>query len=365
MILFNFTNLRVGGGLQAAEAVFRAACLSEIEMVFLLPPSLKHLGVIPCRSIKVEKVDFAKKIFPNRHFDSLVEKYKVSVVITMFGPAYWRPRVPHLVGFAQGTYIYSDESFFYRQGPLYRWFVKMKAFLHLRCLLYEADAFHVETITVKQRLQSLPNFRTEKVFVVSNCCHDRFYTEDFSCRVFEKTIVDILCIGFEYRHKNLQMINKVVPILIEKGIKFRFHVTVTDSFFERNFFENLDVIKNHGKVFPNELVDLYKTCDVTFLPSEIECFSASHLEGMLSLIPIVAVGSDFNRNLSGDRAWYFEANDYVNAAATLIDVCQLVITGKVPYEKLRQNREVAKAFGRPGERLRRLLDSASYTKRLQ
>ena len=51
----------------------------------------------------------------NRFLDNVVDKNKIQRVFTVFGPSYWRPKVPHLCGYAKPQYIFKNSPFFFNQ----------------------------------------------------------------------------------------------------------------------------------------------------------------------------------------------------------------------------------------------------------
>ena len=114
-----------------------------------------------------------------------------------------------------------------------------------------------------------------------------------------------------YGHKNLDLIPEIagrLPKQLRK--KVRFVVTLPEVDFRENFPEECrDIVINTGPVKPDEGPGLYKECDALFLPTLLECFSASYPEAMIMERPIVTTDMGFARSICGDAAFYFRPAD--------------------------------------------------------
>ena len=74
---------------------------------------------------------------------------------------------------------------------------------------------------------------------------------------------------------------------------------------------------NLGTVKLTELPALYESCDAVVMPSLLECYSISYLEGMHFGLPIIASDRDFARASCGDGALYFDPLDARDLAAKI------------------------------------------------
>ena len=61
-----------------------------------------------------------------------------------------------------------------------------------------------------------------------------------------------------------------------------------------------------GPVSIDQCPFLYEQCDAMFLPTLLECFSASYTEAMKMRKPILTSNLDFAKALCGDAAKYFD-----------------------------------------------------------
>ena len=90
-----------------------------------------------------------------------------------------------------------------------------------------------------------------------------------------------------------------------------------------------------GKVDVSECPSLYQQSDIMFMPTLIECFTATYPEAMRMERPIVTTDLEFARGLCGDAACYYSAVDPEAAAEAIYKVAtdkeyadQLVENGK-------------------------------------
>ena len=125
-----------------------------------------------------------------------------------------------------------------------------------------------------------------------------------------------------------------------KEFKFRFVVTVD----EIDFPPIPNTLKKYflfiGKVRTSECPILYKKADIMFMPTLLECFSATYPEAMRMEVPIVTTDLEFAHGLCGDAACYYDALDAEAAAEAIYNVAtnkeyakQLVSNGKKQLQK--------------------------------
>ena len=119
--------------------------------------------------------------------------------------------------------------------------------------------------------------------------------------------VTLLTVSEDYPHKNLGIIPRAAEYLRRRHPDFRFRFVVTLEP-EALGFANANVpdwLLPIGKVSIGECPSLYEQCDFMFLPTLLECFSASYAEAMKMRRPILTSDLSFARGLCGDAAEYF------------------------------------------------------------
>jgi glycosyltransferase involved in cell wall biosynthesis len=295
-LIINTTTLSGTGVTQVAFS-FIQECKSHLHNTY-------HIFLSPTLSKEIDKTSFPsnfyfydfkghplyglKGFFIRKKLKNLEKKINPDVVFTVFGPACWTPRSPHITGFANSYYVY-PESPFYKVIP---WKEKMRIQLmkwaHRFFLKRNGQYFICETQDMSQRLVKFLNINSNNVFTVSNTFNHFFEnpnTENLPVllpkrREGEFRIVSLASLDI---HKNLTVINDVVPILEKKlpGNKVKFVLTVDENKFQTQFNTLAkSKIVNLGRIPVKFCPQLYVESDVLFLPSLIESFSANYPEAM-------------------------------------------------------------------------------------
>lgn len=123
-ILINCSNLKKGGGLQVADSV--CTCLNAI------PQHNFFLVLSSCMDDTADRVSEYKNVTVVRHdirnswytlfwgrdkaMDNLVTRHNIGGVLTIFGPARWKPKCKHLCGFARSHLVLNDSPYFQRMS---------------------------------------------------------------------------------------------------------------------------------------------------------------------------------------------------------------------------------------------------------
>lgn len=333
-IIINTSNLNKGGGIQVAYS-FIHECIKF---------SNNEYHIFLCKKLS-EQIDF-EKFDKNFHFYTisnppsyfsikglktikilrkLEDKITPDCVFSIFGPSYWTPKNPHLMGFAIAHFIYPDSPFYQiiSKTEKFKWNVHKfaKGYFFKR----NAPYFHVESEDVRIRLAEYLKINIENIYTVSNT-----YNSEYTNRSRDNALIlskepgdfQIVCISAYYTHKNLEILNKVVPLLKREGLNnIKFILTIEDHFFEKIFTSTAkSQIINIGPIEIKKCPQLYEECDATFLPTLLECFSANYPESMIMRKPILTSDLSFAREVCGDAALYFNPlneKDIVNKVAEL------------------------------------------------
>ncbi|MGQ2982064.1 glycosyltransferase [Flavobacterium sp.] len=291
-------------------------------------------------------------------FDAIEAKAKPDVVFTTSGPSYWRPKAPHLTGYNLPHYIYPESPFFAALSPIGRlkWYFKGAFIIYF--FKKGSDAYVVQTDDVNTRLRKL--LGTDKVATVSNTCSTYYYDPaTFPDRLPARKEGEfrMLTLSAWYPHKNLSVIPKVVDSL-EPAIKdrVRFVVTLPEDVYEQHFEERYrQYVLNVGVVPMEQGPSLYKECDAMFLPTLLECFSASYAEAMAMEKPILTSDMGFAHTICADAALYF---DPVDANAIAAQIKKLILSPESVQDLINKGTRQLKAFGSAGERAQKYLKIA-------
>lgn len=247
-----------------------------------------------------------------RVFKQIENKISPDCVISTGSHGYWRPKSPIVGGFNIPHYIYPDSPYFQKISLKKRIYWKCMKAVHMY-FYSRLDAVVVQTDDVKDRLKKILASQAP-IYTISNTVNGHFLEpEVFPKKLPEKTNGEIrlLTLSSYYPHKNIEIINRVVARLKEKGkSQFKFIVTLPDVKFQKVFGSlNGKMIHNVGPIPIKECPSLYEECDFMFLPTLLECFSASYAEAMLMKKPILTSDLEFAHTVCKNTAVYFDPED--------------------------------------------------------
>ena len=364
-IIINTTNLRWGGGIQSASSLLNEWNLNDYLnhefYVFLSPAVQKELAEVSFHSNfhffnfngSPASLKHRKQI--NEKLDLLEQEIAPDIVYTIFGPAYWQPKNFHVEGFALG-WITNPESIAYRKLPLLNRFKKKLEnrykILHLK---READHYIVETNDVKEKLSKVLKISREKITVIGNTYNTFFDNPEFPHLALppkKDGVFRMITISHFYVHKNLDILQKVIPILNKSNLKFEFVLTIDDNNFRKHFSEFKEYIINVGPVDSKYCPSLYQQSDALFLPTLLESFTASYPEAIRMGLPILTSNYSFAREICQDAALYFDPLNPNDIAQKII---LLASDSKIKDDLVRRGKRILKAFETPESRAKKTL----------
>ncbi len=339
IFLINASNLKAGGGLQVADSVC-GQLNKYIEHRFVVVLSQK-LDTTADRikdyvNVEVLRYDFPKNFWAvvfgrDRFLDSVVKERNVQAALTVFGPSIWRPKVPHLCGFARAQLLLKVKgySLSLKEKIVYqawKWGFKKSS-----------KVFYTENVYISRLLEK--KLKDVKVYTVSNYYNQVFdqpenWTRKIKLPEFDG--VTCLSISSNYLHKNFGIIPDVIRAM--RRLFPEHNVRFILTFDEKEMPVDDDVKANIlfiGKVDVAECPNLYEQTDIMFMPTLLECFTATYPEAMRMGVPIVTTDLEFARGLCGTSACYYSALDAKAAAEAIYKVAtdgpfrkQLVENGK-------------------------------------
>lgn len=330
-ILINCSNLKKGGGLQVADSICgELSRHSEHIFVIVLSSymeetrkrlSQKNDLIIYTFNIKNNFSTLVRG--RNRFLDNLVEKHKIDAVLTIFGPSRWNPRCTHLCGFARAHLVLPDSPYYLRMNK--RRLIKERFYnLILKELFIRGGShFWTENQLISDRLKKiLP--QECSVYTVSN-----YYNQVFDNPQLYKEVEVVkkdqcftcLSISSYKDYKNFE----IIPLVLEElqkhhpDFNIRFVLTLDQKDLEipAKFKDKVVFV---GKVDIANCPYLYEISDLMFMPTLLECFTASYPEAMRMRTPIVTTDLEFARGLCGEAACYYHALDVKDAADAIYKV---------------------------------------------
>lgn len=343
--LINASNLKQGGGVQVAQSLiaqtgqfpqhqFVVALSNHIPVLL---NSIQHKNTIIFRySIKNT---LGNLIWGRDGFlDRLVIEQGIDAVLTVFGPSRWRPRVPHLCGFARAQLVLTDSPYNERLT------LKEKVVHRIWTWLFKrsSDVFYTENEFISELLPNVLGKRI-KVYTVSNC-YNQVFDLPHTWHMHPLPPFDgVTCLSVSayYPHKNYPLLVAASRVLKHKHPGFRFRFILT---FDKGLMDIPEELRDHfvfiGKVDVSECPDLYRQSDIMVMPTLLECFTATYPEAMRMRVPIVTTDLEFARGLCCDAACYYSAVDAEACAEAIYKVAmdkeyahQLVENGRKQLQK--------------------------------
>lgn len=333
-ILINTNGVSVGGGLQVADSIIREMVLYT-EHFFLivhhgqLPQTMSAVGnrsnVKDCK-YSIPKVSMGMITGRNLYLDNLVEKNHIDAVFTVMGPSKWRPKVPHLEGFARCTAVLPESPYWKNMGKFDSWIQYLKNKLIIYLFRNSSNYFWTESEFISDRIRKfLPD--SAKVFTVTsyyNQVYDLPENWDKSIQFPEFDGLTLLTIAANYPHKNLKIVIPLIQYMENKhpDIQFRIVMTINES----ELLNADEKIKKRiifvGKVNINQCPFMYEQCDVMFLPSLLECFSACYVEAMRMKKVILVPDLGFAKVICGNSALYYNPDSVESLGEAIYSLAQ-------------------------------------------
>ncbi|MCS0589417.1 glycosyltransferase [Massilia norwichensis] len=358
-LLINASTLKVGGGVQVAVSL-----LNELKQI----PNNEYFVVLSEQvSKQIECAAFPANFrfwhvespAPLRarsravaRLNSIEREVAPDAVLTVFGPAYWRPLAPHVCGFAL-PWLITPESPVHEmlnlRERIKQFLIRIYKWHHFK---KEVDFLWCETEDVKRRLNSQYRFPLAQIRVVGNTHSAHFLPyigQNADRQVVDDGTFRLLTVSAYYPHKNLEIIKKVIPHLVGR-IRFCFVLTIPVEDFDKIFDESEHpFVRTLGPLSAAECPAAYAEADAVFLPTLLECFSANYPEAMVMRKPILTSNLTFATSLLENAALYFDPQDPEEIAQRILQLsstpslyAQLVENGSARLERFTSAEDRAK-----------------------
>lgn len=322
--LINASNLKNGGGLQVAHSICeQLGRYQQHRFVIVLSSFIRVFQIPDGQNVEVYRYDVKNNISTillgrDKFLDNLVMSHYVDVVLTIFGPSRWRPRCKHLCGFARAQLLLDNplkkelslkDKLSY---AVWKWGFKKSS-----------KVFYTENSFISDKIPELLG-KDIKVFTVTNYYNQVFDHPELwhrTIRLAPFTGTTIITISSTAVHKNLKIMIPIAAYMEKWHPDFQFRFVLTC---QPEALKIPDNLMGHflfvGKVDIAECPNLYEQADIMFLPSLMECFTATYPEAMRMEVPIVTTDLEFARGLCREAACYYSALDAEAAAEAIYRV---------------------------------------------
>lgn len=362
-VLLNTTTLHKGGALQTSSAFIMQALRndSDIEWVFALSQSvareLAQFGTTAPAATVFDALPSHSRAARGQ-LAELEAAVKPDCVFTFSGPAYVRFRSLHVMGCSNPWITHSTLTAYRSLFPR-GWFDNIGRNLYRAYWFTKADAWIVQTETAKLGLARRLRRPLDRIAVISNTCGDQYLAQP-GRRPFPNPgqKLRLLCFAAPYRQKNLDLLPYLARELERRrpGLDFKIVITLPPDHYVCRELMPLaarlgveDRIENVGPVPVALGPELYRSCDICFLPTLLETFSATYPEAMAMGLPIVTTDLGFARDVCDDAALYYRPRGAADAAAAVL---RLLDDPRLWDRLIDRGKEVVNRFPTPHERYR-------------
>lgn len=379
-IIINTSTLSASGATQVATS-FITECRKFSENsyhVFLSETVAKQISVkdfpdnFSFYTFEGHPLYGAKGFRVRKQLQKLETQILPDVVFSVFGPSWWKPKAPHVQGYAYPYYVYPESPIVDKLTFKEKLKLSLYKKLHLHFLNKDGNCFVSETQDVSERLQKLLPQKKNKFYAVGNTCSSNYYDFLKQPKHENQNILPIKKQG-EFRflslctyhlHKNLEILNKVIPRLNEicPHHQIKFVLTLDHENFYTKFTEEAkSSIINLGRIDVKNCPQLYSECDALFLPTLLECFSANYPEAMVMEKPILTSSLSFATTVCGDAAMY---TDPLNESEIAEKIIQLYQDSNLRKSLVERGKERLKDFPSAQQRAKAYLEICKIMSRL-
>lgn len=317
-ILFNCSTNVVGGGVQNAYNFIKYALEdNEIEWFFLVSPSVYRLleksEIFDHRIIRIKESP-SRNSRSRKKIEEYENSFKPDIVYTMAGPAYVSFNNYHVMGISNAYITHAKLKNFFHGRGLFTSIEKLLNVVYRLFYAKKADSFFFQTKNSRDSFCKRFHVDKRKTAIIPNAIGDVFVSGDMS-NTQKDGILNIFCPAAAYPHKNLQIIPQIAQKL-ESQIndkKFKFTLTIPKESKlwikikkEASRRRVLNLIDNIGPFNYQDAPKLHNNADLIFIPSILETFSTSYLEGMASRKPLLVCDLPFASEICGENAIYFK-----------------------------------------------------------
>lgn len=272
----------------------------------------------------------------------LDQQIKPDVVYSITAPSYFTFEATEVMRFTNPLVTHPNKY----SKSTQTWIERIRTWLYCKNqvrLMKKAHFFITQTETTKQGILRITGLPENHVCVVNNVLPSVFKHMD-NTPIVEDDFINIACVGNPVPHKNFDILPDVLIELKRLGIEnVRFHTTIPfDHPLNNKLKKHLNELgmmknwKNYGRISQKELGAMYQHCQLCYLPTLLEVFSASTVEAMYFNLPIVATNFSFNTEVLADSSLYYEPK---NAKAAAQQLAKL-IADKALQEEMKEKMKI-------------------------
>jgi glycosyltransferase involved in cell wall biosynthesis len=333
-ILFNCSTNVLGGAIQNAyNFIIHAQKDQEIDWFFLVSPQVfdQIEKVLDTDAEKIVKLNSPARSLKNRKLVLQYEKqFDPDLVYTMAGPAYVDFKNPHVVGISN-AYLTSARlrTIIYGRSILESLMMVLTT-LYQALYIKKADFFFFQTLSSRDAFCKRYAVKRENTAIVPNAISNIFKARTSQNeKADDRDRILIFSPAAAFPHKGLHKLPNIAfrlkQVIGDQKIQFIITLPFNTRLWKRiqqkaKKLHVLDCIKNIGPFDHEKAAELHQDADIIFIPSVLETFSTSYLEGLASQKPLLVVDLPFAREICGDHAQYMPPYSIKGAVSNLSNI---------------------------------------------
>ena len=333
LIALNMTTLNQGGIMQRAVSFIEnlPSLSNEFDWHLLISEKvqqeLDQRNILTTAPKQIFKKSPARNPAVRKKVVQAINKISPDLVFCFGGPSYLQLTHPELMGVTEPWVTHSTREA-YRCVPGWhnRWGLYLAAQYKLRWFR-KAQTYIVQTETARRGLARLTNRSNAPIHIIPNALAPWYQCNEPATIRKPEERLRIIYFAAPYSHKRhlcLPAICKAIEELGEQNFEIAITIDPKNPIAQKvaKSAKQLNVsnrIINLGRIPVSDGLKVYQGAHICFVPSILETFSATYLEGMATRTPIVACDLDFARETCGDAAVYFDPVNMNDAAQKILN----------------------------------------------
>lgn len=283
------------------------------------------------------------------------------IIYTLAAPSYFFFKTPEVMRFTN-PWITHPNKYSWSILSVKNTIIYYIKSVMIKMLIKKAHFFITQSETCKKGIMHITKVPSQYVKVVPNVLPGIYNYLDKTPITDDSEYINIACVGGAIPHKNFDILPEVANELRKLGINnVRFHTTldksspITEEI--NNGFKKYNLLNawfNHGRISQQQLSEMYRRCQLCFLPTLLEVFSATTIEAMFFQLPIVATDFEFNSEVLENSCLYYKPKNAKDAAQKL---STLILDPSLQETLKHRMQDELKKFGNYDEHFNAIVDA--------
>jgi len=304
MILLNAGNIIKGGGINILNSVINEMERLNLDYIAILPSNYTYNG----RASHVIRAPkglsrFLFKVYLQLFGFRVIQKHSITKIISVGNIGYnpGKTRIPQSI-LIQNAFIFCPRSII-KKLPINEKFylLLMKNFIIYN--LKYATSIYTQSRFMERNIHEI---FTGKTGVISNKYELKKESRHLPFLGKNKKL-KLLYLTSYYPHKNFEIFNNIGPLLDELNMTLTFTLpkNIKTSKLMKSINGSADSVINVGPISFDDIENIYSNHNCIISPSLLESFSGNIYEGLFYRKIMFLSDLEFNREIMGSNAFYF------------------------------------------------------------